>query len=109
MDAPPLPSLMQCSSALMDAAQSGNLPEVRKQLDNGADVNGGPSFSSLLIYASESGHIPIVQFLLGASSDVDIVVDRVFYVLSSAIAFGHTGVVAVLLDSGASQDGLVID
>lgn len=69
-------------TALMRAAESGNIHEVRALLKAGADVNAAwPTWGhTALMFAAGEGHLEIVKALLAAGAD------------PNAVAFGHGGV-----------------
>ena len=99
-------------SPLHEAAQAGNLDEVRRILAasaplDGAAANGGTP----LHYASAMGHTNVISALLEAGADADVRARQGLTPLHMAAAGGHIDAVDQLLKSGArgnepSQYGL---
>jgi ankyrin repeat protein len=57
---------------LFDAAEENNMPEVRRLLRAGADVNGKDNYGSTpLIVACEKGHVQVVQVLRENGVDIE--------------------------------------
>jgi ankyrin repeat protein len=94
--------------ALLDASEAGDVGEMSKLLDSGADVNvvlkgdGSP-----LIVAARQGHIDAVKLLLdrGANPNLGVLGDG--NALIMAARDGHENVVQLLLERGASIDQVV--
>lgn len=60
------------SQALIDAGDDGDLKQVRKLLDRGADVNTrGGCGGTVLMSASSIGHLAMVKLLLGKGADIN--------------------------------------
>ena len=98
----------QLNSALLEAAGGGDVGEITKLLDAGADVNA--TFNgdgSPLIVASREGHIAAVQLLLDRGADADMGVPGDGNAIIMAAREGHEDVVKLLLDRGASIDRVV--
>jgi hypothetical protein len=94
--------------ALLDASEAGDVAEITKLLDAGADVNA--TFNgdgSPLIVASREGHVAAVQLLLDHGADADMGVPGDGNALIMAAREGHEDVVKLLLDRGASIDRVV--
>jgi serine/threonine-protein phosphatase 6 regulatory ankyrin repeat subunit B len=50
---------------LITASQNGNLDKVKRLVESGADVNSQTIYNDTpLHYASQYGHLPIVEFLI---------------------------------------------
>jgi ankyrin repeat protein len=88
------------------ASRYGNLNEVQKLLDEGADVNWTNECGcTALYYACFKGHVEVVQLLLDRGAQMDIQDDSDGTTsLMMAIQFGHVEVVKLLLDRGALID-----
>jgi len=57
---------------LLDAADRGNLKELKKLIQRGIDINetGGSKASSALHFAADNGHLECVQALIDAKANV---------------------------------------
>jgi bla regulator protein blaR1 len=90
---------------LVEAADEGDLLDVRELLDTGGNVNAAvPGDGSPLIAAARSGHIELVRLLLDRGADVNLGVSGDGAPLIMAAREGHVAVVQLLLDSGAIVD-----
>ncbi|HUE88087.1 MAG TPA: M56 family metallopeptidase [Vicinamibacterales bacterium] len=93
---------------LVEAADEGDLHDVRELLDNGANVNAAvDGDGSPLIAAARGGHREIVQLLLEHGADVDLGVPGDGAPLIMAAREGHLAIVQLLLDRGANVDLIV--
>ncbi len=91
--------------ALVEAADEGDLGDVRDLLDAGADVNAAvDGDGSPLIAAARGGHMEIVRLLLARGADVNLAVDGDGAPLVMAAREGHLAIVQLLLDRGADID-----
>ena len=96
--------------ALVLAARSGDLDDVRGLVEGGRDVNeaeGGKSIGfgfTALISAARKGHSGIVRFLLEAGADVNLANHAGSTPLIWSSICGHHAVVKMLLDWGAKVD-----
>jgi hypothetical protein len=96
------------SRALLEAAESGNVDDVTKLLDAGADVNATiDGDGSPLIVAAREGHKAAVQLLLDRGADPNLAVRGDGNALIMAAREGHEEIVKLLLDRGASIDQVV--
>jgi ankyrin repeat protein len=90
---------------LLDAAEKGNLEEVKRLLDKGAEVDARDIGDwTPLHLAADKGHTDVVRLLLDRGADVEASTDRGRTPLHHAITEGHTDVATVLLDRGADID-----
>lgn len=98
---------------LVEAIEDGDLNEVKALIKKGADVNSEliwneESGETPLMVASTYGLIDIVRVLLENGADVDTIT---WYgdstALNYAAANGHTGVVSLLIEHGATDPSLV--
>ncbi len=96
--------------ALVEAADSGDLADVRELLDDGADVNATvDGDGSPLIIAARDGHIDIVRLLLDRGADVNLSVSGDGAPSSWRHARDISTIVQLLLDRGADVDLVVPD
>jgi beta-lactamase regulating signal transducer with metallopeptidase domain len=94
--------------ALVEAAEEGDLDEVKSLLDAGAQVNATvDGDGSPLIVAAREGHIGIVTFLLDRGADSNLGVEGDGNPLIMAAREGHLQVVDLLLSRGATIDQVV--
>jgi beta-lactamase regulating signal transducer with metallopeptidase domain len=96
--------------ALFEAAASGDIQEMDRFLNAGADVNAVlRNDGSPLIAAARSGQLAAVGFLLDRGADANMPVHRDGNPLIAAARAGRLEVVALLLDRGANIDQMVPD
>jgi beta-lactamase regulating signal transducer with metallopeptidase domain len=94
--------------ALLDASEAGDVGEMTKLLDSGADVNAAfKGDGSPLIVAARRGHTAAVKLLLDRGADPDLGVPGDGNAIIMAAREGHGDVVTLLLDSRASIDRVV--
>ena len=100
--AQPLLRSSRLNRVLVEAADEGDLDEVRRLLDAGADVNAAvPGDGSPLIAAARNGRLSLVEFLLDRGADVNLPVQGDGSPLIMAAREGHLAIVQRLLDRGA--------
>ncbi len=91
--------------ALIGAAWEGDLDEVRRLLDSGADPNGSQHDRefprSPLNAAARNGNVDIVRLLLDRGADADRVVRGDATPLMAAARHGNYAAAALLIDRGA--------
>jgi ankyrin repeat protein len=89
---------------LIEAARENNLPEVRRLLSIGANVNAqGSGGVTPLHRVSWSGHVPVVKELLGHGADIEAKAHLNMTPLHFACKKGHLGVVNELLSPSESN------
>jgi hypothetical protein len=94
--------------ALLEAAEDGDVNDMTKLLDAGANVNAKfNGDGTALIVAAREGHMPAVKFLLDRGADVDLAVPGDGNALIMAAREGHEDIVKLLLDRGANIDRVV--
>lgn len=93
---------------LIVAAQGGNLKDVFKALENGANIcaEGSYALSQAAVYecadpATEARHCAIVELLLDRGANIHADDDRA---LRAAARYGHAAIVQLLLARGAKAD-----
>ena len=90
-------------SGLQKSASEGNVEDVKRRLDEGADPNEqDPDLYSALIHASEYGHFQIVKLLVERRADVNARTVRQETALSLAAANNRLDVVKYLVEHGAA-------
>lgn len=87
-------------TALMLAADKGNIETVQALLAKGADVNTENDGNTALMLAAMNGHAEIVQALLAKGADVNVKANNSDTALMEAAADGHTEIVQALLTNG---------
>jgi hypothetical protein len=96
--------------ALVEAADEGDLDDVRDLLDRGGHVNAAvDGDGSPLIAAARAGHMDIVRLLLDRGADVNQAVAGDGAALIMAAREGHLEIVRLLLDRGADIELMVSD
>lgn len=94
--------------ALVEAADEGDLADVRSLLDSGANVNASvDGDGSPLIVAARNGDMGLVRFLLDRGAEPNMGVSGDGNPLIMAAREGHTSIVQLLLDKGARVDEVV--
>ncbi len=104
--APPRPA--ETGTALLEAAQRGELEEVRRLIAGGADVDTAlRGDGTALIVTAREGHADVARLLLDHGADVDRAVRGDGNPLIMAARGGHRDIVEMLLDAGADVDAAV--
>jgi len=91
-------------SQLFKAAQSGNLDQVRQQVEAGADVHKKTVQGETILYAAvKSGNLEVVTYLLdhGAESDINVAANWGFTPLKEAINKNYLEIAGLLRNKGA--------
>ncbi|KAL4819547.1 ankyrin repeat-containing domain protein [Aspergillus spinulosporus] len=92
------------SSALVYAAQHGNLTVVQRMIELGADVNAtNPDAYTALDCAASEGHADITRYLLQMGARHRFTVERPCTPLCAAAAAGHKDLVRIFLDHQESE------
>ncbi len=105
----PLRDIRALESALVDAADWGNVVAARVALDGGADPNCRGSVSpcdSALHYAAGRGRLACVQLLLDRGATVDSLNDEGKTPLHRAVSNEHPACARLLLSHGAAVDAM---
>ena len=92
--------------ALHKAAAAGNLEDVKHFIDSGASINFKNTyhFSTPLIEASLNGHETVVDYLIFAGADLNIVDEEKNSALIFACKGGYLPIVKSLILAGADKD-----
>lgn len=97
------------AEALVMAAESGDLQEVRGLLDSGVSVNAiSDGDGTALIGAARGGQMHMVEYLLERGADPNVTVPGDGSPLIAAARMGYTEIMEVLLDHGAAIDAIVL-
>jgi len=87
---------------LFEAAESGDISEVKNLLARGADVNAKGRYGwTALHWAADNGFAEIVKLLLKAGAKTDVIYSLGDTLLHFAAYDGNLNIVELLLDSGA--------
>ena len=90
-------------SPLHGAAWCGDLAEVRRLIEGGADVNWRDSIGETALFgAAASGYVDVVRVLLDAGADLNIAEQSIGYTpLHWAASHGNLETIRVLVEAGA--------
>jgi uncharacterized protein len=91
-------------SRLHQAAWCGDLEEVTRLVEGGADVSWRDSIGETALFgAAASGHVEVVRYLLGVGADCNIVESSIGYTpLHWAARHGNLATIKVLVEAGAA-------
>lgn len=92
------------SLSIHEEAKKGNLPVIQSLLSTNPNLltSKDEDERTALHWASSSGHVDTVLFLLSKKADIDAQDEGGWTPLMCASSAGHDGVVDVLLKSGAN-------
>jgi ankyrin repeat protein len=93
---------------LIEAAEENNLPEVRRLLRAGADVNARKNGLTALHWAGWNGHVQVVQPFQEDGADIEATTISGFTPLHLACDQGHLAVVIQLLSPSDSNGATTI-
>jgi ankyrin repeat protein len=90
-------------SPLHGAAWCGDLAEVKRLIEGGADVNWRDSIGETALFGAAAwGHVEVVRYLLDAGADFNISEQSIGYTpLHWAASHGNLETLRVLVDAGA--------
>jgi ankyrin len=95
----------QAATPVADSAERADWPQVRAQIEAGADVNAAQADgASALIWAAYHGHSEAAGWLLEAGAAVDAANDYGVTATSEAARVGDSAMLARLLAAGADPD-----
>jgi hypothetical protein len=90
---------------LLQAAVSGNIDEVRRMIEAGADVNARAEQGvTALMLAAYGGYTRVARLLIEAGADLDLLANNGCTALMWAALSGRSEVARVLIDAGANVD-----
>ncbi len=88
---------------LRGAAQKGELVEVKRLVNAGADINAADINGETALYKAADGNLALVQYLVEQGAVVDSATyDTQCSPLTRAVAYGYLRVVKYLVDRGAN-------
>ena len=97
-------------SPLYSAASKGDIREVERLLDEGADVNPKSNHdTSALVYAAGLGHLDIVKLLIERGADVNWRLASGWSALIYAAYNGHHNIAKHLIENGADVNAKSTD
>lgn len=100
-------NLNDTNEALMEAAEDGNLKEVKALIKARANVNAVDDFKeTALMKAAEGEHLEVMKVLIEASADVNAVDNFKETALMQAAEEEHLGVIKVLIEAGADVNAV---
>ncbi len=89
---------------LIQAAENGDLTEVEKLLEAGADVNKqNNDGETALFFAAEHGYVEIAEKLIEEGADVNVQNNNGGTTLMYAIEYGYTEIMEMLRNAGAVE------
>jgi ankyrin repeat protein len=93
----------ELDNALLEAAEKGDLPEVKRLLAGGADKDARRKFDGWtpLHLAAWKNHVDVVRCLLEAGADKNAKNDQGDTPIHWAVDLGHVDAVRCLLEAGA--------
>ena len=90
-----------------EAAQKGDLEDVKRHLENGMDVNAKDARGwTPLHYAADEGHKEVIALLISKGADVNIRNNKEWSPLLCAVAWGYKDVAELLIIKGADANDL---
>ncbi len=95
------------TAAFIDASEAGDIKEMERLLDAGADVNGKTDNKlqiTPLIMACSKARVEAVKFLLDKGADVNEISRFGFTALMFAAKAGNKEVISILLKAGADPN-----
>lgn len=95
---------LELNSALLRAAELGEIEKAKSLIKNGAkvDVQDYDSYTALMV-ASKSGNTEFVKFLIDNGADVNITRFNQTALIIASCA-GNTEIVNILIENGAEED-----
>lgn len=92
------------ATPLDNAAKSGNLPEMERLLDDGADIDAAGPFGTALHWAALNGHLEAVQLLIDRGANLDALSNSLGTPLHAATRRNHSAIAKSLISAGAEID-----
>jgi ankyrin repeat protein len=99
------------NAALIQAVKDGNIADIEKALNAGADINAKDNLNDVtaLMWATQDNNIEIIKFLIGKGADVNVKRsnDGVTALLLAS-QYGYTEEANLLIDKGADINARAI-
>lgn len=96
--------LSQLAATLVQAARTGNFEQLKKTIEQGANVNEKVCGCTAIMYASFHGRLDMVQYLIDNGADVNVSNLSGFTSLAWATERNHRAIVELLLKHGAQAN-----
>ncbi len=101
------PSKEELNAQLIEAAEAGNIKNVKKLLKQGAEVDARDNYGwTALMRAAMWGHLDVVKFLAELGADVNARDKLGWTALMRAAMWGHLDVAKFLVDNGADLSAM---
>ncbi|HSR52867.1 MAG TPA: PQQ-binding-like beta-propeller repeat protein [Acidobacteriota bacterium] len=98
------------SEKWFEAARQGDVAELERLLDEGADINAVTRYNSTALhFAADKGHLEAVRFLLEKGADTNIT-DSFYQTtpLTWALSKGHDDIALLLIEKGAENVSMAL-
>lgn len=95
----------QDSLALINAARTGNVSEIKALIAKGVNVNQPTNYKTALMHAASEGHAEVVNILLASGAQVNTKTDE-GTALMEAVRRGHTEIMKALIAAGADVNAV---
>ncbi len=95
------PSKEELNAQLIEAAKAGNIEDVKRLLEQGAEVDAQDYYrETAMMWAARKGHLKIIEFLVGKGADVNARNNYGWTAIMNAAWRGRVDVVEFLANKG---------